>query len=261
MAELQETKFEKVPLISVVINCYNGEKFLKEAIDSVYSQTYSNWEIVFWDNASTDKSESIARSYDRKLRYFKSSNLILLHEARNLAVKKCNGNVIAFLDADDIWLPNKLDKQVKLLSEDNKIIYGGYEIIDQFGNRTGMVTKDGPSGFITASLIRKNPISVGSILIDKSLLEQFRFDENYDIMADFDLWVRLSLQYRINSVKGIVELSRQHESNVSDTQKHKWLVERRYFYRNFLRTNSVLKFPGIVLYIIKTEIKGLFYVR
>ena len=77
------------------------------------------------------------------------------------------------------------------MSEDNKIIYGGYENIDQFGNRTGMVTKDGPSGFITASLIRKNPISVGSVLIDKSLLEQFRFDEKYEItitgLSDFRL--------------------------------------------------------------------------
>ena len=59
------------PLISVIMNCYNGEAFLKNAIDSVYAQTYKNWEIIFWDNASTDTSADIALSYDKKINYFK----------------------------------------------------------------------------------------------------------------------------------------------------------------------------------------------
>ena len=58
------------PFVSVIINCYNSEKFLREAIDSVYSQTYKNWEIIFWDNQSTDESAKIAKSYDEKIIYF-----------------------------------------------------------------------------------------------------------------------------------------------------------------------------------------------
>ena len=59
-----------MPKVSVIMNCFNGERFLREAIDSIYSQTFTDWEIIFWDNASTDKSASIAKSYDKKLKYF-----------------------------------------------------------------------------------------------------------------------------------------------------------------------------------------------
>ena len=62
------------PLVSVIMNCYNGEKYLHKAINSVYAQTFENWEIIFWDNASTDSSAEIARSYDGKIRYFYTEN-------------------------------------------------------------------------------------------------------------------------------------------------------------------------------------------
>ena len=102
------------PLVSILMNCYNGEKYLREAIDSVYAQTYENWEIIFWDNASTDNSEKIAQSYGSKLRYFKGSKTITLGAARNKAIEQCNGDLIAFLDVDDFWLPNKLMAQIRM---------------------------------------------------------------------------------------------------------------------------------------------------
>ena len=76
------------PLVSIVINCYNGEEFLKSAIDSIYSQTYTNWEIIFWDNCSTDRSSEIALSYDKRLRYFKSTTdvPIPIYEAKSLLI-------------------------------------------------------------------------------------------------------------------------------------------------------------------------------
>ena len=261
MTDKKETNLDKSILISVVINCYNGERFLKEAIDSVYSQTYSNWELIFWDNASTDKTESIARSYNNKLRYFKAPKLKLLHEARNLALDKCRGDVIAFLDADDIWLPDKLEKQVGFFSQDNKIIYGGYQHIDAYGKKIGITQNNCPSGFLTSALILKNTISMGSVLIDTALLKKFKFDEYYAILGDFDLWIRLSIEHPIKSVSGIVELSRQYGDNLSDKQKNRFLSDRRYFYKKFLRTNSIFKFPAIILYIFKTELKGLFNAR
>ena len=98
----------QTPLVSIIMNCYNGEKFLKEAIDSIYAQTYSNWEIIFWDNASTDDSACIAKSYDDRLKYHLAQETTPLGEARDLALKKINGKYISFLDCDDIWLPKKL---------------------------------------------------------------------------------------------------------------------------------------------------------
>ena len=74
--------------VSIVMNCLNGEKYLRESIDSVYGQTYKNWEIIFWDNNSTDKSAEIANSYDSRLRYFKGELTISLGAARNKALEK-----------------------------------------------------------------------------------------------------------------------------------------------------------------------------
>lgn len=104
------------PLLSVIINCYNGEKYLREAIDSVLAQTYKNWEIVFWDNQSTDSTREIVKSYkDPRIHYFYAPKHTPLGEARNLAVEKTNGEYINFLDADDVWSENKLAEQVKLI--------------------------------------------------------------------------------------------------------------------------------------------------
>ena len=105
------------PLVSIVMNCYNSDRFLKEAIDSIYAQTYQNWEIIFWDNCSTDRSASIAKSYDEKLKYFLAEQTTTLSIARNCALRKVNGDYVSFLDCDDLYLPHKLEQQVQLMEE------------------------------------------------------------------------------------------------------------------------------------------------
>ena len=93
-------------LISVIINCYNGEKYLAECLQSVSNQKYKNWEIVFWDNRSNDNSKLIFSDFmqkDKRFKYFLSENHVSLYEARNLACSKAKGNFLAFLDTDDCW--------------------------------------------------------------------------------------------------------------------------------------------------------------
>ena len=93
------------PLVSIIMNCYNGEQYLKEAIDSIYAQTYNNWEVIFIDNCSTDNSAEIAKSYeDERIKYHKVRKNIPLYAARNIAINKCNGEYIGFLDCDDILI-------------------------------------------------------------------------------------------------------------------------------------------------------------
>ena len=117
------------------MNCYNGEKFLKEAIDSIYAQTYSNWEIIFWDNASSDNSACIARSYDNRLKYHLAQETTPLGDARDQALQKITGEYISFLDCDDIWLPKKLHEQIEILENNNEydMCYGGGLVIDERG--------------------------------------------------------------------------------------------------------------------------------
>ena len=244
-------------MISIVMNCYNGEEFLREAIDSVYAQTYQNWEIIFWDNASTDSSAKIAQSYDSKLKYYRGSSRVSLYNARNLALEKCQGEAIGFLDCDDVWLNSKLDRQIKKYRNGIKFIYGGYEIIDRFSRLTNSIVDRNTVGQITNDLLKFNHISIGCVLVDAELIRQERFNPVYELLGDFDLWVRLSIKTTAERVEGIVEYSRQHGDNYSYKFNDRWFEERRYFYRNFLQYTSVLKYPGIIRYILMTEIKGL----
>ena len=107
---------EKQELVSIILNCYNGEKYLKDALETVINQSYYNWELIFWDNKSTDNSAKILRTFKiKKLKYFLSKKHTSLYAARNLAIKKATGEYIGFIDADDLWEKNKL-KQHKCLT-------------------------------------------------------------------------------------------------------------------------------------------------
>ena len=91
-------------LISIIVNCYNGEKYLKDTIQSVLNQKYQNWEMIFWDNQSNDNSKKIINKYnDNRIKYFYSNKKLPLYAARNEAIKKSSGELIAFLDTDDWW--------------------------------------------------------------------------------------------------------------------------------------------------------------
>ena len=100
---------KKFPLVSIIVNCFNGEKFLSQSIKTIFDQTYTNWEIIFWDNKSSDKSREIIKSFkDRRIKYFYSKKYNTLYKSRNLAIKKTKGDYICFLDTDDLWSKKKL---------------------------------------------------------------------------------------------------------------------------------------------------------
>ena len=106
------------PFISVIMNCHNGEKFLKKSIQSVLRQSYYNWELIFWDNCSSDNSASIIKSFnDNRIRYFKSKRFTNLYDARNQAIKKSKGEFICFLDTDDWWIKEKLKIQTNFIKK------------------------------------------------------------------------------------------------------------------------------------------------
>lgn len=101
---------EFLPLVSVIMHCLNCEKYRRDALNSAYTQTYPHGEIIFWDNASTDGSREIAQSYDNRLRYFQGDETIPLGAARHKALEQAQGEYSAFLDCDDVWMPEKLEK-------------------------------------------------------------------------------------------------------------------------------------------------------
>ena len=99
----------KKPLVSIIMNCFNGEKYLIESLKSIQNQNYKNWELIFWDNKSTDRSKNIFKKFkDKRFKYYYAKKFTNLYTARNLAIKKAKGKILTFLDVDDLWMPNKL---------------------------------------------------------------------------------------------------------------------------------------------------------
>jgi len=208
------------PLVSVVINCYNGEKYLKEAIDSVYEQTYQNWEIIFWDNASTDRTAEIAKSYDEKLKYFRSKKTTILGKARVEATQVAKGDYLAFLDADDIWLKNKLSEQMAFFEDNVKcdlaLVYGRSIIFD---NEKSVVFKEGcdlPVGKVFPLLTKENFIPFLSVIVDKEkFFECGGFPVNYMHSTDYSIFLSMSYKFRVQALQHVCCKNRMHENNLS----------------------------------------------
>ena len=180
------------PLVSIVMNCYNSDQFLKEAIDSVYNQTYTNWEIIFWDNASTDNSADIAQSFDDRLRYYLAPHTTPLGVARNFALNKTSGEYIAFLDCDDIYLSSKLELQVKLMqSTDFNMIYGSVDIINETGQKIRKRVVKNKSGDIFSSLLRQYEINMQTVMVRKDFIvsNKLSFNSNMSFSPDHNLFM------------------------------------------------------------------------
>ena len=204
-------KKNNFPLVSVIMNCYNGEKFLKKSVTSLLNQNYKKWELIFWDNKSQDKSKKFILSFkDKRIRYFQASRLTSLYAARNLAIKQARGKFICFLDTDDWWIKSKLSIQVKLI----KKIFSEKKL---------------PSGQITQNLLDDYKIGILSVMMSKNFFKKKKFNSNYNIIGDFDFFLKLSIQENFYCIQKPLAYYRVHSRNYSKnydlyyTEFNKWL--------------------------------------
>ena len=220
------------PLVSVIMNCFNGEAYLAEAIESVLAQTYENWEIILWDNQSTDSSPQIVKNYsDKRITYLRSNQFTSLGEARNEAIKVSRGELIAFLDVDDIWLPKKLELQVPLFNK-SKV---GIAICDTvFFNKRGdfkqLYKTDKPvTGNVFKELLRAYYISLETVIIRRSSLEKltYWFDNRFSMIEEMDLLIRLSAICELAYVDEPLAKWRMHEKSWPFEKRSKFPLERR----------------------------------
>ena len=210
----------KDKLISIILNCYNGEEFLRDALTSVVNQTYKRWELIFWDNKSSDKSKNIMKSYkNKKFKYYISKKHTSLYAARNLAIKKAKGNFIGFIDADDIWEKDKLSKQIKLFNDKKvAVVYGNSWIKKEKLNKRKIFIKEKmKNGYIHDDLIKSYNVGILTALIRKKFLKKAKkiFNDKYDIIGDFDLFIKLSIKNKFNVIQEPVATYRIHEKNLS----------------------------------------------
>ena len=212
------------PLVSVIINCHNSEKFLTECLNSVFIQKYTNWEIILLDNASVDKTKHIAKSFGSKLKYYSLKSKVSLGEARNLAIKKAKGELIAFLDSDDLWLKDKLFKQVKSLESNN--IHLSYTDVLYFNETKGKFRLYSKiksfDGFCFPHLLDNFFLCLSSVVIKKSQLKKLDhfFDNKFNVVEEADLFLRLSLNSNFIKVDQVLAKYRIHKDALTSQKYH-----------------------------------------
>lgn len=219
------------PLVSVVIPNYNYANFLQGAIESVLSQTYPNIEIVVVDDGSVDNSKEVLERYTSQVKViFQSNQGVSI--ARNTGVAESKGDLIAFLDADDIWLPTKVEKQVDLFTRDGSLglVHVGVEEIDQNGRRL-RVRMDGAFGWVFEELLllRSSVLGAGSgAMVWREVFDNLGgFDPRLSTSADWDFYCRLARLYPIGFVPEVLLKYRIHSISMHhniDLMEHDMLI-------------------------------------
>lgn len=234
------------PLVSIVMNCYNSDTYLKEAIDCVFAQTYQNWEIIFWDNQSTDKSAEIIKSYDdNRVKYFYAPIHTPLGKARNLAIEKVNGSWVAILDCDDIWDKNKLQASFELLNsyaqkEEVTLLYSKTVYIDENGDTFGFY-EEHYSGDIHDLLIKKGDfVFISSAIFRTDILNKVgKIDESLHYAEDYDVLLKVTRGYVALCVDQFYTYYRVHRANLTNTKVYEYDVENFEFLNHYIKEHKL----------------------
>ncbi len=242
------------------MNCHNGGRFLKNSVESIINQEYINWELIFFDNQSSDNSMQIIKKFnDSRIKIFKSDKKLTLYHARNEAVKRSSGNLISFLDTDDAWDKSFLKKLLENLTKnDCDLSYSNYYIVDEVKKKKYLNEKSFflPSGAITQKLISNYKIGVLAVLFKKKLFKNKQFNESYNIIGDFDFFVKSSLIYKFCAVQEPLAFYRIHKQSLS----YKKLELHAKEIKNWLEENDSIfrkkyNLDNIKFYLKKLQIK------
>jgi len=251
-------------LVSVIIPTYNSANYVKEAVDSVLGQTYKNIGVIVVDDGSTDNTKSILE------KYIKSGEIKYIYQdnngpasARNNGIKKSSGEFIAFLDADDVWLPNKLEKQIKLFeNNDVGLVYSDMEFFGgkfKYRHHSEVLKREMFRGYVYGKLIFENFIPTSSIVVRRDVLDDIGlFDEDRELFAieDYDLWLRITRRYKVDFVNKPLVKYRIHKDKISGSRKRSYYGLCEIYKKEFLRTSFLYK-PMILLRYVTSFIKYL----
>lgn len=206
------------PKVTVLMSVFNGENYLKEAIDSILNQTYKNFEFLIINDGSVDNTADILKGYDDPRIKIHSNEVKLgLTKSLNIGLKMAKGEYIARQDADDISLPTRLEKGIKQLDEKEEIglLGTGWYIIDGQGKEIGL------------SIPSRGKLSVhfmchGTIFIRKRCLEKIGlYREIFEYAQDYDLWLRIGDEFEVENLKEPLYKLRVHEASISTREKLK----------------------------------------
>ncbi|RPG95896.1 MAG: glycosyltransferase [Candidatus Pelagibacter sp. TMED165] len=235
----------KNKLVSIIINCFNGEKFLSKTLQSVLDQTYKNFEVIFVDNCSTDKSREIFKKIkDKRFKYFKTKKKIKLYEARNFALKKVKGKFVSFLDSDDWWEKEFLSSKILFFSSSSEYGFSFSNCYHYYENKKKFeVFYEGklPSGLILDNLLKYYFVQNSSIIIKSNLIKNFKFNPHYNIIGDYDLIIRISKKFKGMGFQNKYVNVRIHKDNFSHNNRKMFYYEYKDWIKNQNFNNKIFK--------------------
>ena len=217
-----------MPKVSVLIPTYNQARYVSEAIESALVQTYSDYEIVVVDDGSTDGTGAVAEAYIPRVRVIHQENRGE-SGARNAGLQATSGEYIAFLDGDDVYLPDKLERQVNVLGTHQEVgvAYSDVYLWDTTAGQSQALRlfpgQGAPSGNVLERLVRGNLLTIHAALVRRECLETVGFfDETIHTFPDWELWLRLAANYEFFYLPGPVARYRLHPGMVSRNRQKMW---------------------------------------
>ncbi|MBD8349026.1 glycosyltransferase [Dysgonomonas sp. HGC4] len=204
--------------LSVIMPVFNAEKYLREAIDSIINQNYTDWELIIINDGSVDCSENIIESYTHtRLRYYKNDQNIGLIATLNRGIDLCNGEYIARMDADDIAEKDRFRIQIAFLEKNREYALCGSDakIIDKNNVETGKILNLQTNDYLQINLLFSVPFIHPSITIRSEILKNNYFDSNFKHAEDYELWCRIANKHKVANISNFLLRYRWHSSNVS----------------------------------------------
>lgn len=228
------------PLVSVIMPVYNAEKYIRESIDSLMSQTYDNFELIIIDDCGTDHSMEIVGSYaDSRIKVFHNDKNMGIAYSRNRGLENCSGKYIAILDDDDISTKERLEKQVFFLGNNDIEVVGGEAVwIDENGKiiRECLPMPDNPD-YIKTSFLFQNIYNNSEVMFLRELIEKnnIRYQDDLMGMEDFKFWIECSKVGKFSNIQECVLKRRMVKDNTTSVILKNQKEKRKQVFRELQR--------------------------
>ena len=224
-------------LVSVLMGSYNHQKYISEAIESILNQTFPELELIIIDDYSTDNSRKIIENYqtkDQRVRAFFHEKNMGIANTINDGLKKARGNFVSFIGSDDVWFPDKLERQIALIkNHEDKILWSEGEIIDGYGAPTGttftkmhQAANKKKSGNLFKNILWDNYIFGQSLLIKKEFIGNNLFDTNLRFLNDYRFIADLASKHEFLFTPEPLAKYRIHTGNSISRDRTRWLQDR-----------------------------------
>jgi len=209
-----------MPRVTVLMPVYNASEFLREAVDSILKQSFSDFEFLIIDDGSTDGSQSLIHSYhDSRIRFDQNEKNIGVAKTLNRGLDLARGEYIARMDADDISLPRRLEKQIHFMDKNPEIGVSG-TWIRLFGDQPRVVARC-PNGasIIKAYMLFDNALYHPTVIMRRDMIKKYnlRYDSHFNRTEDYDLWLRASNHFSLGNLPEALVMMRHHKDSITNT--------------------------------------------